>query len=185
MKTSLTRVLAGAMLLSAFAFVPAQESRAASADETLNAKLKKLSFMLGDWDLEESMTAPGMDAMQSKATAECKMEMSRWVSSRYKGNWPGMGEVTGSMLISFDELKSKYVCVWVDSTQGSPMVATGDFVGKTLKLVSADYETPMGKMSFKINFEPVDSKSFKFELIGVVGGKDTTAMNTIYKRKSK
>ncbi len=95
------------------------------AHEVLNQKI-------GKWSMVVKMFEPGAPApMESTATTEAKWILDgRYVEDHTEGSFMGM-PFRGLGLCGYDNLKKKYVGVWLDNMGTGLMLAEGDYDAAT------------------------------------------------------
>jgi hypothetical protein len=84
-----------------------------------------------------------------------------WLIGEFQGEFMGM-PFKGRSIDGYDQLKKKYVSLWVDSFSSFPMVSEGNFAGKVLTLTG---EAPN-----------MEGKIVKYRTTSEVKDKDTMVM---------
>lgn len=94
---------------------------------------KFLAERAGNWDVTARMwMAPGAPPEESAGTVEATMIMGgRFLVEKFSGT--AMGQpFTGMGITGYDNLKKKYVSIWIDSMSSGIMYSEGTVTGKTL-----------------------------------------------------
>ncbi len=105
---------------------------------------EKMKEMEGTWD-----TVMEAGGQQTKGKAVYKsVNGGLWLTSDFEGEIAGM-KYQGHGLDGYDANKKKYVSIWTDSMNTSPMLMEGEYDAKN-KLVVFTGEMPMGDMKVKV-----------------------------------
>lgn len=94
---------------------------------------KLLDERAGNWDVTVRFwMAPGTPPDESTGTVEAKMIMGgRFLVEKYEGT--AMGQpFSGMGITGYDNLKKKFVSIWIDSMSSGIMYAEGTADGKTI-----------------------------------------------------
>jgi hypothetical protein len=122
---------------------------------------EKLMELVGDWD-----AVMDMGGQKSKATTTYKSICGgMWLESNYQGDLGG-AKFQGRGLDGYDQIKKKYVGLWVDSVSSAPLHVEGNHDPKT-KLLTMTGESlgPDGKpQKFKNTTETKDKDHFTFRM---------------------
>lgn len=124
-----------------------------------HAKLKELE---GNWD-----AVMDMRGQKSKATATYKSLCDgMWLQSDYQQGDLGGLKFQGHGLDGYDLKKKKYVGVWIDSLESSPLHFEGDYDPKAKLLVMTGESLSVdGKVQkFKNTTETKDKDHFTFKM---------------------
>jgi hypothetical protein len=142
-------------------------------------EMDALKPMVGTWDCTVKMA--GMP--DSKGAAVYKMACNgMWVVSDFKSEFGGM-PFEGKGIDGYDQMKKKYVSIWVDSMSATPMISEGTYDAdkKTMTFVG-DMLGMDGKMAkTKSVSETKDDNTVVFSMYQ--GGSDTPMMTITYNRR--
>lgn len=141
-----------------------------------HAMLKELD---GKW--EAVISAP--DGTKSKGTMVYRSTCGgMWIASEFQAELGG-APFEGRGLDGYDAKKKKFVSVWVDSMESSPMNLEGTYDERTKTLtMSAKDKGPNGEQ-FVMKTVYTDKNHHTFELQTVAEGKATTMIKIEYTRK--
>jgi hypothetical protein len=145
------------------------------------AELDKLDFLTGEFTQIDTVTGPTGEKTEVKDNkSSVKWSLGkRYIHAEYFGDMPGMGKFEGLMMISWNELISKYEGTWFDSTGGWHIKASGTFENDTLVLTSEAEEMPgAGKMFFRMSYKKLDAKKIEFKLDMKMADADWSNMMT-------
>jgi hypothetical protein len=137
-----------------------------------------LQKMVGTWDC----TVKGAGMPDSKGVATYKMACNgMWVVSEFKSEMGGM-PFEGKGIDGYDQMKKKYVGVWVDSMSSTPMVSEGTYDADK-KTMTMNGEMPAeGKMvKTKMVTETKDDDTVVLSMYP--GGADAAMMTITYSRR--
>ncbi|MGQ0634134.1 MAG: DUF1579 domain-containing protein [Planctomycetaceae bacterium] len=142
-----------------------------------------LKTMIGTWDAVTKLEG----AAPSKAVATYKMECSGlWLTSNFEGDFEGI-RFQGKGLDSYDAKKKKFIGVWVDSMQTTPMIFEGDHDKATrTTTMFSDYPGPDGQPARWKSVSTMpdnDHHTFKLYLCGKAGAADALYMTIEYTRR--
>ncbi len=141
MKPLVTRsLLCGVVLILLALGLPAwAQEPAAAKDDPMQAMMaayarygeighehRLLQQRVGTWDVTVRMwTAPGSPAEESKGTSECSLIMGgRFIHEKFESMVMGQA-FSGLGLVGFDNIKKKYVGIWIDSMSTGIMNTEG------------------------------------------------------------
>jgi hypothetical protein len=136
---------------------PQKKGEAPSKDAMMEAMMKaatpgpehkRLDDLAGSWSFTTKMwMEPGAAPTESKGTAESKWILGgRFLEQDVHGDFMGM-PFHGHGLFGYDNLKKKYVNVWMDSfaTGFSTAEGTMDASGKVLTMTREDFDPTIGQ----------------------------------------
>ena len=142
---------------------------------------EKLKELEGTWD-----AVMKMGGQESKATATYRSICGgMWMESDFEGNLEGL-KFQGHGLDGYSQSKKKYVGVWVDSLESTPLNFEGDYDPKTkLMVMTGESLSPAGKpQKFKTTTETKDKDHFVFNMYMVQpDGKEQLAFSIEYTRR--
>lgn len=151
----------------------------------------RLQPLVGRWNLTvRSMMAPGQPAQESTGTAEYKWILGgRYVLEEVRGSPGAEGETPfeGMGIMGYDNLKQKYVVVWVDNMMTAIFTSEGtcDASGKVITLIGEDTD-PITRKTTKIRsvLRIVDENKWVSETYCQgPDGKEFKAVELTYARK--
>jgi hypothetical protein len=151
---------------------------------------KKLESLVGSWDAEVKswMGGPGSEPTVTTATSEHKMVLGgRFLQQDVTGEMMGQ-PFTGVGYTGYDNMKKKYVAVWMDNfgTMISTMEGTMDKEGTTLTTWGKMDEPMTGERDKKVKYvmHMIDKDKHIFEMydLSAWGGKKPV-MQITYTRK--
>jgi hypothetical protein len=119
----------------------------------------------------------------SKGVAKYKMACNgMWVVSDFKSEFGGM-PFEGKGIDGYDQMKKKYVSIWVDSMTSTPMVSEGTYdADKKTMTFTGEMVGMDGKMAkTKTVSEMKDDNTVLFSMYQ--GGADTPMMTITYTRQ--
>jgi hypothetical protein len=157
---------------------------------TPGASHKMLEESVGTWDAEVKiwMKGPAGEPTISKGTSEQKMILGgRYLQQNFSGEMMGQ-PFTGTGLTGYDNIKKKYVGVWVDdmSTGISTMDGVLDKDGKSCTMWGTMDDAMTGQKNKKIKYVTLfidkDTQVFETYDVSAYGDKKPT-MQITYKRK--
>lgn len=199
---SKTKILWSLALVGVLAFVAApallaqDEDAEKAAAEEMEAYMKlaapgehheHLTMQVGTWNTHVKFwTAPGADAQESEGHAISESILGgRFIMQKYKGNMMGM-PFEGVAINGYDNIKGKYVGLWMDSF-GTMMLAsegTCDGSGKVTTMFG-EYPDPSGDVTKKSKtvMTVVSDDEMLFEMYDVTTeGKEFKNMEMTYTR---
>ena len=146
-------------------------------------ELAKVNFMLGTWKGSETMGGMGGPPSTSRSTVTTVKKLN----GRYYSGTHIMktkeGTMEGMHMLTYDPAKKAYVAYWFDSEAAGAMEMTGNFVGKSLVMVSKPMDMPgMGQQTFRATWTPNGARGLSFKLEGKAGDKWATYITGTYKR---
>jgi hypothetical protein len=148
---------------------------------------KLFAGLAGSWTTTtKEWMEPGKPPTESAGTAEMKMLLDgRFLYQEYNSRMMGQ-PFSGIGIDAYDNLRKKYVTVWMDSmgTGIFMMEGTASADGKTITLKGSHPEPGGGKMAHRAIWKIADTNSQTFEMYGAHrGGKKTKMLEIIYTRK--
>jgi hypothetical protein len=201
------RTLAGMLAVLTLAVVPAlaranqaeQKGPAMSPEEqammekwnvymTPGAEHKLLAQKAGSWTARVSMwMSPGAPPQVSDATSESRLIMGdRYLEDVVNGTFNGM-PFEGRGVTGFDNLKKKYVYVWVDNMGTGLMTGKGTYNPKrrSFTWLSEAPDLMTGKVKTVRGVDTlIDADNWKSEMYDKgPDGKEFKSMEIVYKRK--
>jgi hypothetical protein len=175
------KTLAG-LVVFAVGYVLSAAPASAQQPSAPGPEIDHLKKMVGTWDA----TVKFMGG-ESKGTMVYKMDIGgRWLVGNFTGDFGGQ-KFEGRGLDSYDDMKKKYVAVWIDSMSGSPMVMEGTYdKDKKSATMTGEGPGPDGKPTkYKTVTEMKDNNTVVFTMYGPgPDGKEGQVMTITYKRKS-
>lgn len=151
----------------------------------------RLQPLVGRWNMMvRSMVAPGQPVQESTGTAEYKWILGgRYVLEEVRGIAEREGETPyeGMGIMGYDNLKQKYVSVWVDNMMTAIFASEGtcDASGKVITLIGEDTD-PITRKTTKIRsvLRIVDENNWVSETYCQgPDGKEFKAVELAYTRK--
>ena len=148
---------------------------------------KLLAGLAGSWTTTtKEWMEPGKPPTESTGTAEMKMLLGgRFLQQDFTGEMMGQ-PYTGMGITGYDNLRKKYVSIWLDtmSTGSFVMEGTGSADGKTITLKGQHAEPGGGHMTHRAIWKIVDNNTQTFDMYGAhQGGKEMKEMEITYTRK--
>lgn len=151
---------------------------------------KKLESFVGTWDVKSQMWPNGPDGppTESQGTATYKMIFGgRFLEEEFSGDMMQQ-PLTGVGFTGYDNMKQKYVGVWLDNmgTAVSTMEGVMDGDGKTLTMTGKMDEPMTGEKNKDVKYvmRLVDPDTHVFEMYDPsMGGGNKPAMRLTYTRK--
>lgn len=148
---------------------------------------KQFESLAGSWTTQsKEWMEPGKPPSESAGTAEMKMLLGgRYLHQEYNSTMMGQ-PYNGIGITAYDNLRKKYVSVWLDS------MGTGIFMmegaaspdGKTITLKGSHPEPGGGQMHHRAVWKIIDHNSQTFDMYGTHGhGKEMKVMEIVYTRK--
>ena len=143
--------------------------------------------LVGSWTTTtKEWMEPGKPPMESTGTAESRMLMEgRFLHQEFHGQMMGQ-PFTGMSIDAYDNIRKKYVTVWVD-TRGTGvfiMEGTGSADGKTITLRGTHAEPGGGTMAHRAIWKIIDADHQLVEMYSAHHGrKETKMMEITYTRK--
>ena len=145
-----------------------------------------LAERAGNWDVTVRMwMAPGAPPEESKGTMEATMEMGgRYLLAKFTGTAVGQ-PFTGLGITGYDNLKKKYVSIWIDSMSSGIMYSEGTAEGKKLTWIGEMPDMMTGKYKKNRGLETqTDADHMKAEGFDTTpDGKEFLAMEMVFVRK--
>lgn len=155
-------------------------SLSAQTPQTPGKEHDELKAMEGVWDAAMKMP----DGSEVQAESEYKMICEgMWLASDFRGDFGGM-KFQGKGLDGYDSAKKKYVSIWVDSMNGSPMVMRGTRQGKVTTMTGEGLG-PAGDAKYKTISTQDSSDKMSFQMFITTDGKDSEVMSITYTRRKK
>ena len=148
---------------------------------------KLFATLAGSWTTAtKEWMEPGKPPMESTGTAESRMLMEgRFLHQEFHGQMMGQ-PFTGMSIDAYDNVRKKYVTVWVD-TRGTGvfiMEGTGSADGKTITLRGSHAEPGGGTMTHRAIWTIIDADHQLVEMYSTHHGqKETKMMEITYTRK--
>jgi hypothetical protein len=147
---------------------------------------KFLAERAGNWDVTVRMwPAPGAPPDESKGTVEATMIMGgRYLVEKYSGE--AMGQpFTGMGITGYDNLKKKFVSIWIDSMSSGIAYSEGTREGKMLEWVGEMPDVMAGKYKKNRGTEEMPDANHR-TAVGydtTPDGKEFKMMEMVYVRK--
>ncbi|MEW6366278.1 MAG: DUF1579 domain-containing protein [Acidobacteriota bacterium] len=187
------------LMLFAVQLVAAQEPKPAQSPEeaammqawmqfaTPGEPHKKMQQMVGVWDSTIKMYMDPGAPTESKGTSTYTSLMDgRYVQEVAEGVFNGM-PFHGLGIYGYDNLKKKYVSLWIDNMGTGLMVGTGESPdqGKTVNWTATSSDPMLGKEStYHSVVKEITADQFTFEMSGPgPDGKEMKMMEMTYTRR--
>jgi hypothetical protein len=149
---------------------------------------KLLEGLAGTWTAHAKFFGPpGQPPMESTGTSEQTLILGgRFLRQEYKADMMGQ-PFQGMGLTGYDNLRKKFIGIWVDSMSTFFMMSEGTVdEGKKVLTFSGSYEDPMNpgtKRGFRHILTIVGPDEHRFEMHEEMDGKEAKVMEIVYKRK--
>ena len=148
---------------------------------------KQLESLAGTWTTQtKEWMEPGKPPTEAAGSADMKMLLGgRFLQQDFTGEMMGQ-PYTGMGITGYDNLRKKYVSIWLDtmSTGSFVMEGTGSADGKTITLKGQHAEPGGGHMTHRAIWKIVDNNTQTFDMYGAhQGGKEMKEMEITYTRK--
>lgn len=148
---------------------------------------KLFATLAGSWTTAtKEWMEPGKPPMESAGVAEMKMLLDgRFLYQEFNGQMMGQ-PFNGIGIDAYDNMKKKYVTVWMDSmgTGIFIMEGTAGADGKTITLRGSHPEPGGGKMTHRAVWKIIDANNQIFDMYGAHhGGKEMKMLEIVYTRK--
>lgn len=148
---------------------------------------KQLASLAGSWITKtKEWMEPGKPPTEAAGSAEMKMLLDgRFLQQDFTSEMMGQ-PYTGMGITGYDNLRKKYVSIWLDTMGTGPfmMEGTGSADGKTITLKGQHTEPGVGHMTHRAVWKIVDSNTQTFDMWGNHGGgKEMKVMEIVYTRK--
>ena len=148
---------------------------------------KQLTSLAGSWTTKtKEWMEPGKPPTEADGSVEMRMLLDgRFLQQDFTGEMMGQ-PYTGVGITGYDNLRKKYVSIWLDTMGTGPFMmegtASGD--GKTITLKGQHAEPGGGHMTHRAVWKIVDSNTQTFDMWGAHGGgKEMKEMEIVYTRK--
>lgn len=119
-------------------------------------ELDQIKWMMGKWKGTGMGLNPGGEGeMKIAGSANCAMELGRWVAWTGDYSMGPMGTMNGRMMLTYNPISKKFEGTWFDNMASYAMPCTGYIEGKYLVLWSEEMDDPMipgQKTKFKITY---------------------------------
>ena len=148
---------------------------------------KQFESLAGTWTTQtKEWMEPGKPPTEAAGSADMKMLLGgRFLQQDFTGEMMGQ-PYTGMGITGYDNLRKKYVSIWLDTMGTGPfmMEGTGSADGKTITLKGQHTEPGGGHMTHRAVWKIVDSNTQTFDMWGNHGGgKEMKVMEIVYTRK--
>ena len=148
---------------------------------------KQFESLAGTWTTQtKEWMEPGKPPTEAAGSADMKMLLGgRFLQQDFTGEMMGQ-PYTGMGITGYDNLRKKYVSIWLDtmSTGSFVMEGTGSADGKTITLKGQHAEPGGGHMTHRAIWKIVDNNTQTFDMYGAhQGGKEMKEMEITYTRK--
>lgn len=149
---------------------------------------KLFASLAGSWTTHaKEWMEPGKPPNETTGSAEMKMLLGgRFLQQEFTGHMMG-APFSGIGIDAYDNLRKKYVTVWMDTMGTGIFMMEGDASadGKTITL-HGQHEMPGGgQMSHRAVWTIVDNNNFTFVMYGThPGQKETKGIEITYTRKN-
>ncbi|MCH9699216.1 MAG: DUF1579 domain-containing protein [Gammaproteobacteria bacterium] len=154
---------------------------------TPGAPHKQFAKLAGEWTTKtKAWMQPGQPAEETTGTAVFKSLLGgRFLQQEFSGVMMGQ-PFTGIAIDGFDNLRQKYVSVWIDTMGTSVFIMEGTASedGKTITMSGEHDEPGGGKMTHRSVWTIVDDNTQTFDMYGAhQGQEEMKMMEIVYKRK--
>jgi hypothetical protein len=195
-RTTLALLLGAGALLTGGAFA-ADDKKGAPDEKALLEALQKaatpgehhkaLEPLAGSWTATVKMWLdPSKPPTESKATSEAKWIMGgRYLEEKVTGEFGGM-PFHGQSITGYDNLKKKYVSVWVDNLGTGLSFSSGSYDPdkKTLTFHREETDPASGqKVKTKDVMRLTDNDKHEIESYRLTDDKEVKVMHIVYTRK--
>lgn len=148
---------------------------------------KQFESLAGSWTTTtKEWMEPGKPPTASTGIAEMKMLLDgRFLQQDFTSEMMGQ-PYTGMGITGYDNLRKKYVSIWLDTMSTGPfmMEGTANVDGKTITLKGQHAEPGGGHMTHRAIWKIVDNNTQTFDMYGThQGGKEMKEMEITYTRK--
>ena len=148
---------------------------------------KLFATLAGSWTTTtKEWMEPGKPPTEAAGSVEMKMLLDgRYLQQEFNSEMMGQ-PYTGMGITGYDNLRKKYVSIWLDTMSTAPfmMEGTGSDDGKTITLKGQHAEPGGGHMTHRAVWKIVDSNTQTFDMWGTEhGGKEMKVMEIVYTRK--
>ena len=148
---------------------------------------KQFESLAGTWTTQtKEWMEPGKPPTEAAGSADMKMLLGgRFLQQDFTGEMMGQ-PYTGMGITGYDNLRKKYVSIWLDtmSTGSFVMEGTGSADGKTITLKGQHAEPGGGHMTHRAIWKIVDNNTQTFDMYGAhQGGKEMKEVEITYTRK--
>lgn len=112
---------------------------------TLGEKHAALARFVGDWEIETKswMDGPLAPPVVSKGTVETRWLMDgRWLIDKVTAEMMGQ-PFNGASITGYDNVKKKYVGIWLDSMSTTMMTMEGNLVDPMTLVMFGRYDDPV------------------------------------------
>ena len=128
------------------------------------AEMQSMAYLVGKWKGKMTMQMMGDTELEASMITEMVLG-GRYVRSMHAYTFPGMGELTGMHIRTYDAAAKTWRSWWFDSTSPVAMVMTGNTDGKTMVSVSSPTEMPgMGTIVMRETFTKVSDTEITTKL---------------------
>lgn len=149
---------------------------------------EEMAKMVGTWIVEMTdYSMPGPDGQPSKHAGESTFEMilgGRYLAHRFEGTMGGK-KFEGYGLSAYDNVKQKYVDIWLDNMGTGIYVSEGDKNDQGEIVYTGKMTMPgAGEMTMKQVAKKIDEDTHSYSMYLVVpGGGEQKMIAMTYKRK--
>jgi len=148
---------------------------------------KQFESLAGSWTTQtKEWMEPGKPPTEVSGSADMKMLLGgRYLQQEFNSEMMGQ-PYTGMGITGYDNLRKKYVSIWLDTMGTGPfmMEGTASADGKTIALKGQHAALGGGHMTHRAVWKIVDSNTQTFEMYGThQGGKEMKMMEIAYTRK--
>jgi len=148
---------------------------------------KHLAALAGSWTTQtKEWMEPGTPPTEVSGSSDMKMLLGgRFLQQEFTSEMMGQ-PYTGMGITGYDNLRKKYVTIWLDTMGTGPfmMEGTGSADGKTITLKGQHAEPGGGHMTHRAVWKIVDNNTQSFDMWGAHGGgKEMKVMEIVYTRK--
>ncbi len=173
------------LLLAIFAAVLVAPAMAQEMEIPSTEPVQKLSWMVGEWTSKDKMMGMGGESMESDGSGSSKFVLKgRYLQFNTKMSMGPLGEAEGQLMVTYNELKTRYEATWFDSTSGQAIPFAGTLEGDKLTVTSGGIEYPgMGEMKFRATYAKLSDTQIKMTLEMEIGGSWMTQVESTYTKK--
>jgi hypothetical protein len=147
-------------------------------------ELDQIKWLLGNWRGTGKMAEPTGQTADVSGGGICKMTMERWIS--WDGNYvmKGQGEMTGRLMVTYNNYTKQFDGNWYDNLTPYPLVLRGYTEGRYLVLNSQEIDMGGGNMmKFKISYENISKSKMGLTVKYKMGDQYMTAVSFTYNKK--
>jgi hypothetical protein len=164
----------------------AQTPDAQPPDMTPPKELGEFSWLLGEWEADMKAYQPGStEAIGGRGTMVVTMALGgRYIRAEHTFELPGMGQMTGLDLTTYDPATKQWHTHWFDSLSPSPMHFVGTRERDTTVAICKDYGIHgMPKADFRATYTKLSAVKTTFLLEMKMGDAWSKLLEVTYTKK--